>query len=82
MLVGSYPAAEMQLVYSTDPANWAILTGNSNPSQSGPESNGNEGVLHSAQISRTGSSPLEIRIWPCWQMVCLGFMAYQLLKVI
>ena len=33
------------------------LTGPSNLSQSGPGSNGNEGVLHTPQSSRNGASP-------------------------
>ena len=44
---------------------WPIdrtLSGATYPGQSGPENNGNERVLHIAQISKTG-----------W----LGFMAYQ-----
>ena len=34
-----------------------ILTGTFTPGQSGLLSNGNEGVLYSPQISRTGASP-------------------------
>ena len=33
------------------------ITRTTNSSQSGPESNGNEGVLHTPSISRTGASP-------------------------
>ena len=33
------------------------LTGATTPGQSGPGSNGNEGVLHIPQGSRTGTSP-------------------------
>ena len=33
------------------------LTGTTTPSQSGPESNGNEGVLHTPQSSRDRASP-------------------------
>ena len=34
-----------------------ILTGTITPDQSGPGSNGNEGVLHTPQIPRTGTLP-------------------------
>ena len=36
-----------------------VLTGNTNLSQSGPGSNGNEGVLHILQKSTTRASPLD-----------------------
>ena len=59
---GSYPSAEMQLVYSTATADWTTinktLKGTPNPGQSGPESNGNEEVLHIPQSSKTEPSPL------------------------
>ena len=41
----SYPSAEIQLVYSIAPSDWAR----------GPGSNGNKGVLHTPQISRIES---------------------------
>ena len=44
----------------TDSSIWPIdmtLSGTTTPGQSGPESNGNEGVLHFLQISKDGSSP-------------------------
>ena len=44
LLVGrSYPSAEMQWAYSTDP----------------PTELGNEGLLHTPQSSRTGASPAD-----------------------
>ena len=51
----------MQSVYSTAPANWATrdgtLSGATTSNQSGPRSDGNEGVLHIPQSSSiTGTS--------------------------
>ena len=46
---------------------WPIdktLSGATNPGQSEPGSNGNEGVLHISQISKSGASPSD------------GFMSY------
>ena len=43
-------------------------TGTNNSSQSGPESNGNEGVLHISKSFRTGTSPSDV-VWcqdTCW----------------
>ena len=59
---GSYPSAEVQSVYSTAPADWATidraLSGATTPGQSGPGSDGNEGVLRIPQSSSTvGTSP-------------------------
>ena len=39
------------------------LSGTTTPSQSGYESNGNEGVLHTRQSSRTGVSPSKAVYW-------------------
>ena len=36
------------------------LTGTTTPSQSGLGSNGNEGVLHTPQIIKTGASPSDV----------------------
>ena len=58
----------MQSVYSAVPANWTnrkrliwpidgALTGTTTLGQSGPGSNGNEGVFHIPQSSRTEASP-------------------------
>ena len=61
----------MQPVYSAAPADWAIeykelffkkpidetVTDTNTPSQSEPESNGKEGVLHSSQSPKTGALP-------------------------
>ena len=41
---------------------WPIdinLKGTTTPGRSGPRSNGNEGILHTLQISRTNASPLD-----------------------
>ena len=47
------------LIRSTWPINGA-LNSIANPGQSGPGSNGNEGVHESPQISRTGASPSDV----------------------
>ena len=40
-----------------NPLDGTLCTGATTPAQSGPGSNGNEGVLHIPQGSRTGTSP-------------------------
>ena len=53
---------------------WPIyetLTGTTTSGQSGPGSNGNEGVFHTTQISRTGVSPSDV-VW-CYTQEPLPF---------
>ena len=57
--VGSYCSPEKQLVYSSAPADWVglideTLINTTTLGQSGPGSNGNEGVLYISQSTRTG----------------------------
>ena len=65
---GSYPSAEMQSMYSTPLADWAInssfwpITSTTTLGKSGPGSNDNEGVLHIPQSVRTGDLPSKFSI--------------------
>ena len=54
------------------------LAGTTTPSQSGPESNCNEEILHIFQSSRTGTSPLDSLV--TYQGLSLGVGSYLLCR--
>ena len=63
------------LVYSLfylTPSSCTLL-GATTPGQSGPVSNGNEGVLHIPQISRAGASPSDSLVsYPGYKILALN----------